>query len=111
MKNPLILILFFCLAWLAVNAQGIQIGLSPTAQTVTQGGVTSFHIYLTPTGGFNQQLFLTDTSDIPYLLNISFSANNVYPNDTGLVMTVGVTGSVPLGQHWIAVKAANGPVT
>ncbi len=117
MKNSITLFVCLLASIGIVSSQGIQLAVNPTSRSVEIGSTVNFAVAITPTGGFNQQVQLSATSDL-YIgpnngeINIQFSPNNLFaPYTGGANMSVTVTSTIPLGSHWITVQAANGPVS
>src|ERR1043165_5040755 len=117
MNIRILILLCFLAPFSLLCGQGIQLNVTPAAQSIELGSTETFDVSVSPTGGFNQQIQLTVTSDL-YLgtnngeVNVQFSPNNLFaPYTGGSIMSVTVTSAVPLGSHWITVHAANGPVS
>ena len=116
MKAALLLLVIMVLFIFRGQAQGIQMTIAPGIESISSGNTDTFHISLVGTGGFTQQISLTATSDLNIgsgtgTISVTFSANNLfYPYSNGSRLNVLANANLPLGQHWIAVTAANGPI-
>jgi len=111
MKNYLlsILALFVCSS---ILSQGIDMKILPKNRSISVGESTFYNIQITPTGGFNYQLFLEIIeSNLPVQVLTSFSQNPaIYPYDS-LRLNINASGATPVGYYSIIVQASNGPVS
>ena len=110
MKNSLLSILAL-FVFSSLLAQGIDLKILPKNRSIPVGESTFYNIQITPTGGFNYQLFLEIIeSNLPTQVLTSFSQNPaIYPYDS-LTLNINETSAAPIGYYYIIVEASNGPV-
>ena len=108
----------FCLVFLflyqtSLFSQAVELSFSPLSDTVYAGETATFHLDITPSGGFNQQVFfeLVATSMSLSEFTYSFSPTSIFPPYTsGADLNLNISGGVIPGDHWVTIKAGNGPV-
>src|SRR5207247_544470 len=77
---------------------------SPSSQTVTQGGSTSYGVTISPTGGFTGQVTLS-VSGLPTGANGSFSPN---PATASSTLSVTTSTSTPAGTYTLTITSVSG---
>src|SRR5204862_7030006 len=83
------------------------LGASPTSQTVTPGGSTSYSVTISPTGGFSGQVNLS-VGGLPSGASGSFAPNPATASST-LSVTTG-TGT-PVGPSTLTITGISGSLT
>src|SRR5205807_2402777 len=92
----------------ATNAPvNFTLGASPSSQTVTPGGSTSYSVTISPTGGFSGQVNLS-VSGLPSGASGSFAPNPATASST-LSVTTG-TGT-PVGTYTLTITGVSGSLT
>ena len=108
------LLIMFMSASVIANCQSIQLSVSSPTVTVVLGQTQQFVVDVTPSGGFNQQLFFSGTCYTGNCNNLfmTFAPNPaIYPYSGGVTATVTANSSAHIGPHDFYVIATNGPVT
>jgi hypothetical protein len=80
---------------------------SPTSQTVTAGGSTSYSVSISPSGGFNSSVTLSVTG-LPSGASGSFSPN---PASSTSTLQVSTSASTPAGTYSLTVTGTGGGIT
>jgi N,N-dimethylformamidase beta subunit-like, C-terminal len=83
------------------------IAASPSSQTVTQGGSTSYAVAITPIGGFSGQVSLSVTG-LPSGATGSFIPN---PASTSSTLSVTTSTSTPTGLYTLTITGVSGALT
>lgn len=91
------------------GAGGFTLSATPSSQTVTAGGSTTFTINVGSVGGFNQAVTLSATAS-SNTVTTSFSSTNVNPGGTA-TLTVNTLSSTPAGSITITVNGQSGNLT
>jgi len=84
-----------------------SVAASPSSQTVTQGGSTSYGVTISPTGGFSGQVTLS-VSGLPSGTSSSFSPNLATTSST---LSVTTSTSTPTGTYSLTITGASGTLT
>ena len=92
---------------LVVVAPDYTLSASPSSQTVTQGGATSYNVMITATGGFVGQVTL-GVSGLPSGANGSFNPN---PATTSATLSVTTSTSTPAGTYTLTISGVSGSLT
>src|SRR5439155_277622 len=80
---------------------------SPSSQTVTPGGSTSYSVTISPTGGFAGQVMLS-VSGLPSGANGSVTPN---PATASSTLSVTTSPSTPTGTYTLTITGVNGSLT
>src|SRR5439155_603024 len=80
---------------------------SPSSQTVTPGGSTSYNVTINPTGGFSGQVTFS-VSGLRSGANGSFSPN---PATASSTLSVTTSTSTPTGTYTLTITGASGALT
>ena len=80
---------------------------SPSSQTVTQGGSTSYSASVNPTGGFTGQVSFT-ASGLPAGASASFSPN---PATSSSTMNITTSSTTPTGTYTVNITGASGTLS
>src|SRR5882762_7847656 len=88
-------------------ASNFAIAASPSSQTVTAGGATSYGVAISPTGGFSGQVTLS-VSGLPSGANGSFSPN---PATTSATLSVTTSTSTLVGTYTLTISGVSGNLT
>jgi len=83
------------------------IAASPSSQTVTPGGATSYSVSISPTGGFTGQVTLS-VSGLPGGASGSFAPN---PATASSILSVTTSTSTPTGSYTLTVTGVSGTLT
>ena len=113
LKTPVLLFALFLFFHTHLLSQGIDLTVSPSSQTVNLGNTAIFNPSITPSGGFSQQVFFSVTgTDLPPLeYTALFTPSSIFsPYTTVVDLEVYISGGVPPGNYFVAIKAENGPV-
>src|SRR5207247_1313863 len=91
----------------ATQAADFSLSASPSSQTATPGGSTSYGVTISPTGGFTGQVTLS-VSGLPTGANGSFTSNPATASST-LSVTMGT--STPAGTYTLTITGVSGALT
>ncbi|MCA1832939.1 MAG: hypothetical protein ABR548_00420 [Actinomycetota bacterium] len=80
---------------------------SPSSQTVTQGGSTSYNVSVNPQNGFNGSVALS-VSGLPANASGSFSPN---PATSASTLSVATSASTPAGTYPLTITGTSGSLT
>src|SRR5439155_271483 len=83
------------------------IAASPSSQTVTRGGSTSYAVTISPTGGFTGQVTL-NVSGLPSGAGGSFAPN---PATASSTLSVSTNATTPTGTYTLTLTGVSGPLT
>jgi hypothetical protein len=83
------------------------IAVSPSSQTVTQGGSTSYSVAISPTNGFTGKVNLS-VSGLPSGASGSFNPN---PATSSSKLSVTTSSSTPTGTYALTITAVSGSLT
>jgi hypothetical protein len=92
---------------LAVVTPDFTLSASPSSQTVTQGGATSYNVTISATGGFTGQVTLS-VSGLPSGANGSFSPN---PATASATLSVTTSTSTLPGTYTLTITGVSGSLT
>src|SRR5204863_2427720 len=92
---------------LVVVAPDYTLSASPSSQTVTQGGTTTYNVTITAIGGFVGQVTL-GVSGLPSGANGSFSPN---PASSSTTLSVTTSTSTPAGTYTLTISGVSGSLT
>jgi IPT/TIG domain len=84
-----------------------SLSATPTSQTVTQGGATSYTVSVTDSGGFTGAVTLSATGQ-PSGANATFNPN---PATGGSTMSVTTAGTTPAGTYNITITGTDGALS
>src|SRR5439155_12647168 len=87
--------------------QDFTLSASPSSQTVTQGGSTSYNVTIGPTGGFSSQVTLS-VSGLPSGAAGSFTPN---PATASSNLSLTTSTSTPTGTYTLTVTGVSGVLT
>jgi uncharacterized membrane protein len=90
-----------------VSAPDFALSASPSSQTVTQGGSTSYGVTIGPTGGFTGQVTLS-VSGLPGGASGSFTPN---PATASSTLSVTTATSTPAGSYTLTMTGVSGSLT
>ena len=88
-------------------AVNFTVGASPSSQTITSGGATSYNVTVSPSGGFTGQVTL-GVSGLPSGANGSFSPN---PTTTSATLAVTTNTSTLPGTYTLTITGVSGSLT
>jgi uncharacterized membrane protein len=83
------------------------VSASPSSQTITVGGATSYNVSVSPSGGFTGQVTLS-VSGLPSGASGSFSPN---PTSTSATLAVTTSTSTPAGTYALTITGVSGNLT
>lgn len=85
--------------------------ITPTIQNIAQGGVATYTVNISPTGGFNGGVTLS-VSGLPAGTNANFSQNPILGGSGSSVLTIDTSGSTPSPSVTTAtITAVSGTIT
>jgi Domain of unknown function (DUF1929)/Legume lectin domain/PKD domain/Glyoxal oxidase N-terminus len=87
-----------------------SLDMSPTAQSVVQGGTTPYTAAVTPIGGFTGTVGLS-VSGLPTGATAAFVPTSITGGSGSSTMTVSTGASTPAGTYPLTVTAVNGTLT
>src|SRR5207247_1956660 len=85
----------------------VTLSASPSNQTVTPGGSTSYSITISPVSGFTGQVTLS-VSGLPIGANGTFTPN---PATASSTLSVTTSASTPIGAYTLTITGVNGSLT
>jgi hypothetical protein len=88
------------------TSQDFSIGASPSSQTVTVGGSTSYTVSVTPSGGFAGDVTL-GVSGLPNGATGSFSTNPITGGSGGSTLNIATTSSTPAGTYTLTITGTS----
>lgn len=91
------------------GAGGFTLSATPSSQTVTAGGSTTFTVNVGSVGGFTQAVALSATTS-SNTVTTSFSSTNVNPGGSA-TLTVNTTSGTPAGNVTITITGRSGNLT
>src|SRR5207247_438304 len=91
----------------ALPSPDFTLSASPSSQTVTQGGSTSYSVTIGPAGGFGGQVTLS-VSGLPSGANGSFTPN---PASASSSLSVTTSTSTPSGTYTLTMTGVSGALT
>jgi hypothetical protein len=91
----------------APSKPDFSIAASPSSQTVSQGGNTTYTVSLTRLNGFTGAVSLT-VSGLPSGATGSFSANPIGSSQSSSVLTVTTSSATPTGNYKLSIKGTSG---
>src|SRR5437773_967124 len=91
----------------AASTPDFALSASPSSQTVTAGGATSYSVAISPTGGFSGQVTLS-VSGLPSGANGSFSPN---PASSSATLSVTTSTSTLAGTYTLTISGVSGSLT
>jgi hypothetical protein len=90
------------------SAPGFSIAASPSAQTATAGGKTSYSISTKALNGFNSSIAL-NVAGLPSGASATFTPPSI--NGTGsATLSVSTSGSTPAGSHTLTITGTSGSI-
>jgi len=92
---------------LVVNAPDFSVGASPSSQTVSQGGSTTYNLTITPTNGFSGQVTLS-VSGLPSAATGSFTIN---PATSTSALSVQTDSATPAGSYTLTITGTSATLT
>src|SRR5262249_35879139 len=92
---------------LVMIAPDYTLSASPSSQTVTQNGATSYNVIITATGKFVGQITLK-MSGLPSGANNSFNPN---PATTSTTLSMTTNTSTPAGTYTLTISKVNSSLT
>jgi len=87
---------------------GFSLGVSPSSQTVTQGGTTTYTVTAAASGGFSGSVALSE-SGLPTGADVSFNPSSI-TTTTSSTLTVTAT-SLPAGSYPFTIGGTSGGLT
>ena len=91
----------------SASSQGFSLSASPTSQTVSSGGNTSYTVTVSPSGGFSGTIDLTVTG-LPAGTTGSFYPN---PASSSSTLSTGTSSSTPAGSYTLTIAGTSGSLT
>ena len=83
---------------------------SPSSQTVTQGGPTSYTVTVSPSGGFASNVSLS-VSGLPTGASATFGTNPITGGSGSSAMNVSTSSSTPAGTYTLTITGTGGGLT
>src|SRR5439155_1397575 len=80
---------------------------SPSSQTVTQGGSTSYNVTISPTSGFSRQV-TRRVGELPSGATVGFAPN---PATASSTLSVATSASTPAGAYTLTITGVSGSQT
>jgi hypothetical protein len=96
--------LYGTLMFLPVPYPGFILGSTPSSQTVTAGGSTTFNVTTTITDGFSGNVALSVASGLPTGATATFSPSTIAAGGSS-VLTVNTTSATPPGTYTLTLDA------
>src|SRR5439155_302085 len=84
-----------------------SIAASPSSQSVTQGGSTTYSVTVSPIGGFSNPVTLS-VSGLPSGANSTFSPN---PTTASSTLSVTTSTTTPIGTYTLTITGVSGSLT
>src|SRR5712692_6143461 len=92
------------------TTQDFSIGASPSSQTVTGGGSTSYTATVTPSGGFTNAVNLS-VSGLPSGATGSFTTNPIAGGSGTSTLNVATSSTTPTGTYTLTITATSGSLS
>ena len=94
-------------ATLIVTAPNFSVGVSPSSQSVVQGGAVNYNVTITASGGFTGNVGFS-VSGLPTGASATFTPTSVAGSGTS-VMNVSTLASTAGGTYPLTITATSGP--
>ena len=101
---------------LATGAQGLDVTVQPSRQTIAPGMPTAFTVLVSSTGGFNApvKLQLDNQANLPSSISAVFTPSTVTPPADGsgyAILVISTTTSTPTNEYTLKISGTGGGVT
>ena len=100
----------------ATGAQGLDVTVQPSRQTIAPGMPTAFTVLVSSTGGFNApvKLQLDNQASLPSSISAVFTPSTVTPPADGsgyAILVISTTTSTPTKEYTLTISGTGGGVT
>ncbi len=100
----------------ATGAQGLDVTVQPSRQTIAPGMPTAFTVLVSSTGGFNApvKLQLDNQASLPSSISAVFTPSTVTPPADGsgyAILVISTTTSTPTNEYTLKISGTGGGVT
>jgi hypothetical protein len=94
----------------AASKPDFSVAASPSSQTVSPGGKTTYGVSVSRLSGFTGSVSLS-VSGLPAGTGSSFSVNPIGSSQSSSVLTVNTSSSTPAGSYTLAIKGTSGNIS